>query len=276
MENDFSALRNLSQITILGGSPPGRLTRPEQRIWYPRRAMPEIRFLTVAVASSLSDVLPRIASAWSELGSSPQIRATSGASGTLARQIAAGAPIDVFLSAGEKEVRELLARGAARAETRVVFAGNSLVLTQLATARVRLKEFADLAHLPDGFRVALGNPDAVPAGRYARETLLKRGVYDLLREQNRLVFTGSVRQAADAVAQGNADAGLIFATDARGYKPLRVVCAARSGVDHAPIRYIAVVTRQTRGEVAAAGFVRFLRTAPARDILAGAGFTVPL
>ncbi|MBC8138210.1 MAG: molybdate ABC transporter substrate-binding protein [Fibrella sp.] len=235
--------------------------------------MPEKTVITVAAASSLAPILPALIAAWNREHQTT-IRPTFGASGTLLRQIVSGAPIDVFLSAGEKEANEMERLGAVRAGTRAVFAENRLVLAQAKSARAGLTAWGDLLRLPPGFRIALGKPDTVPAGRYAKETLQKRGLYETLQRQGRLVFTGTVRQAADAAATGNVNAALIFATDVRADKRLRTVQTAKAGVDHKPIRYIAIVTKQARNESEASLFVRFLRSEPAKRIMTVAGFAV--
>ena len=178
--------------------------------------------LTVAAASSLAPILPALVAVWHREYETA-IRPTFGASGTLLRQIVVGAPIDVFLSAGEKEANELAALGAIRPATRAVFAENRLVLAQPKSARVRLANWADLLKLP--------------AGRYVHETLRKRGIYATLERQNRLVFTGTVRQAAAAAATGNVDAALVFATDGRADPRLRIVQTVRSGTDPMFLRF---------------------------------------
>ncbi len=228
--------------------------------------------LTVAAASSLAPILPALVVAWNR-DNETVIRPTFGASGTLLRQIAAGAPVDVFLSAGEKEVNELVTRGAARPATRTRFAENRLVLAQLITISARIEVWSDLVKIV-GYRVALGKPDTVPAGRYAKEVLEKHRVYAALQARNSLVFTGTVRQSADAAAMGNVNAALIFATDVRADPRLSTVLVAKPGVDHTPIRYVAVVTKQSRREGEASRFVAFLRSDSAKRVLAGAGFRV--
>lgn len=234
--------------------------------------MPETT-LTVAAASSLVTALPKLIAVWNR-DHKTVIRPTFGASGTLLRQISAGAPIDVFLSASEKEADELMKSGGARPATRTVFAENRLVLAQSRAISMRPMDWANLLKFPATYRIALGKPDTVPAGRYARETLQKHNLYAVLQSRRSLVFTGTVRQAADAAATGNVNAALIFATDVRADSRLSVVFTAKPGVDHAPIRYIAIVTKQARNETEAGLFLQFLRSEPARRVLKSAGFVV--
>jgi ABC-type molybdate transport system substrate-binding protein len=104
--------------------------------------------------------------------------------------------------------------------------------------------------------------------------LQKRGVYMVLQRRNSLVFTGTVRQAADAAATGNVSAALIFATDVRADSRLGIVLTAKPVVDHSPIVYVAIATRQTRVEAEVARLLRFLRSEAAKRVLTGAGFRV--
>lgn len=237
--------------------------------------MKERPVLTVAAASSLAPILSRLIAAWDKQPAregATTIRPTFGASGTLLRQITAGAPIDIFLSAGEKEVDALLKGDAARPATHTRFAENRLVLAQPAVISQRPLDWKILKTFPAGYRIALGKPDTVPAGRYAKETLEKRGLYAALLARRSLVFMGTVRQAADAAASMNVNAALVFATDVRADPRLRIVLTAKPGVDHSPIRYVAIVTKQARSVAEAERFVRFLRSAPARRVLKAAGF----
>lgn len=240
--------------------------------------MPEKNVITIAAASSLAPVLPHLLAAWNKQKQPTQrvaARPTFGASGTLLRQIAAGAPIDIFLSAGEKEVDDLIKRGAVRRETRVPFAENRLVLTQRSVSEWRPLAWSDLAGSPTRYRIALGKPDTVPAGRYAKETLQKHGVYDTLLAQKRLVFTGTVRQAADAAATGNVNAAIVFATDVHADPRLNTILTAKPGIDHKPIRYVAILTKQVRSKTEASSFLQFLRSEPAKRVLTEAGFQIP-
>ncbi|MES1227949.1 MAG: molybdate ABC transporter substrate-binding protein, partial [Armatimonadota bacterium] len=103
--------------------------------------------------------------------------------------------------------------------------------------------------------------------------LTKRGVWDILFRTKRLVLVGSVRQALDATVSGNADAAIVFATDARADQELvRVDAMATPGRDHDPIRYVAAVTQQAQDKNASRLFIAYLKGRSARSILAEAGF----
>jgi molybdate transport system substrate-binding protein len=222
-------------------------------------------------------VLPKIGAAFGDASKTPvQIRFSFAASGTIERQISAGAPIDVFVAAGDKEIDDLTKTNALVVGTRTVFATNRLVLIQPKGAERLLNDFASLPSLPDGSHIVMGNPDTVPAGRYAKEVLTKCGVWDTLVTRNLLVFVGSVRQALDAADSQNADAALVFATDARvELSRVRVDAVAVPVRDHDPIRYVAAVTQQAQDKDTATAFVAFLAGKAASRILDDAGFLPP-
>jgi molybdate transport system substrate-binding protein len=153
--------------------------------------------------------------------------------------------------------------------SRLNFASNRLVL--IAPLRSRLRGWEDLRP-PSVRRVALANPDSVPAGRYAKETLTRRGLWNVV--QSKSVFGENVRQTLTYVASGDVDAGVVFATDAQIDKDkVRVAQQATPGKDHSPIVYPAAVVRGAPNAGAARRFVIFLRGPVAQSILARYGFS---
>jgi molybdate transport system substrate-binding protein len=206
------------------------------------------------------------------------VRFNFAASGVLLQQIMQGAPADVFASAAVKEMDVLNAAGRIEPATRIVFARNQLVLivpqnSALGRASTKPWGWYSLAD-PGVRRVALSNPESVPSGRYARQLLERQGVWP--RVQNKAIFGENVRQTLTYVATGDADAGIVFATDAR-HESRRVRVLARSvpGRDHEPIVYPAAVVRDAPNAAAARRFVRFLRSGVAQAILRRHGFLPP-
>jgi molybdate transport system substrate-binding protein len=223
--------------------------------------------ILVSAASSLADAMDEIAAAFSgETGTA--VRINFGASGALQRQIEQGAPVDVFASASTKEVDALQGAGRVEGASRVAFAGNRLVLIVPVGSRIRRWE--DLRQ-PSVRRLAISNPDSVPSGRYARETLTRRGLWAAV--QPKTILGENVRQTLKYVADGNVDAGIVFATDAAIEKRrVRAVAEARGGRDHAPIVYPAAVVTGSRNAASARRFVRYLRGRAAQRILRRHGF----
>jgi molybdate transport system substrate-binding protein len=225
--------------------------------------------ILVAAASSLTDVLKEIAAAFQKANPRIRIRFTFGASGTLLQQIQAGAPVDVFISASPKEMDTLEKAGRLLAGTRANIAGNRLVLIVPASGS-RVTGWVSLVSAPG--RIALSNPDSVPSGRYARETLTRRKLWDAVAKKG--VYGGNVRQTLAYVAGGNVAAGVVFATDAKiEARRVRVVATATPGKDHAPIVYPASILGSSRQSNAARRFLTYLRTPAAQAVFRRFGFT---
>jgi molybdate transport system substrate-binding protein len=225
--------------------------------------------IIVSAATSLTDAMTRIGRDFSKQNPGATVRFNFGATGALQRQIENGAPADVFAAAGAKEMDVLARAGRIEPATRIDFTGNRLVL--IVPLKSAIRKWDDLAGTGVR-RVALSNPDSVPSGRNARETLERRHLW--LAVQPKAVFGQNVRQTLAYVARGEVDAGIVFASDAaieRGR--LRVAQFAVPGLDHAPIVYPAAVVAGSRHAALAKRFVAFLRSPVAQADLASVGFT---
>ncbi|HEY7461657.1 MAG TPA: molybdate ABC transporter substrate-binding protein [Gemmatimonadota bacterium] len=226
--------------------------------------------LTVSAAISLKESLTQIADAFEAANPGVTVSLNLGASGDLQRQIEAGAPVDVFISAASAQMDALESRGGVDPRTRRDVACNSLVVVAPVDASSGPGSLADLEKTE---HIALGNPKTVPAGQYAKQALESAGLWTRL--QPRLVFAENVRQALDYVARGEAEAGFVYATDA-GVIPDQVRVAFE--VDPAayePIRYPAAVVAGTRQRELARRFVEFLSGAEATAALEQRGFSLP-
>jgi molybdate transport system substrate-binding protein len=223
--------------------------------------------LTVSAASSLSNAFAELGRAYESTRPQDKVELNFAASDVLLRQIEHGAPADVFASADEATMDAAAARGLLDTATRRDFAGNALVVIVAAgvAAPTSLGALSAAAYP----RIAIGNPDSVPAGRYARQALIRDGLWQSLQAQ--VVPTQNVRQALDYVARGEAQAGFVYATDAaiRRDKVRVALTVALSP----PVRYpIAAVAHSAHAE-AARRFIDFIVSAPAQAVLARYGFT---
>lgn len=230
------------------------------------------RDLTVFAAASLTEVLQEVGRAYTARTRAP-VRFSFAASSTLARQIESGAPAGAFISADQEWMDYLAARSLIAASSRVDVVSNSLVLVAPADSRLQLAMapgFALAQALGRNGRLATGDPQTVPAGRYARVALTSLGVWDSVA--TRIIAADNVRTALNFVALGEAPLGIVYATDARGNDKVRVVGTFPAGT-HEPITYPAAAT--TRGGADAAGFVEFLRSEEARVIFRRHGFGIP-
>jgi molybdate transport system substrate-binding protein len=204
---------------------------------------------------------------YGQLTPGTRVTASYGGSGTLAQQIERGAPADVFLSSASKPMDALEAKGLLAAGTRADLLRNRVVLVVPAGASGP-EGFAALAD-PKWKRIALGDPASVPAGDYGRQVLESLKLWSAL--QTRLLLAKDVRQALAYVETGNADAGIVYATDARSSRAVRVAEEAPAGT-HAPVVYPVAALKESRMPAAALAFVRYLESAGAREVFARYGF----
>lgn len=223
--------------------------------------------LTVSAASSVADVIDEAGRAWAKAGGAG-VRVNAGGSNVLARQIAAGAGVDVFVSADHAQMQVADKSGRlAPGSIRDLLSNTLVVVVPPGSARPALQP-GDLA-APGISRIALGNPNSVPAGVYARQWLERAGLWTAVA--GKVVPTLSVRAALAAVRAGRVDAGVVFATDARTMPEVGVAYEV-AGPGAPDIKYPVAVVRGSR-EAAAASFVEFLFSPAAREIFTRAGFT---
>src|SRR5687768_7466112 len=222
----------------------------------------------VFAAASLTNALEELANQWQRAGH-PRPVLAFGASSTLAKQVEAGAPADLFASADRTWMDYLDARGRIDRVSRIDLLGNTLVLIAPRGRRFN-------ATMQPGFRIAdafkgrlcTGEPEVVPAGIYAKQSLEKLGWWKPL--QARIVGTDDVRTALAFVERGECGAGIVYATDARISDEVRVVGVFPAG-SHAPIVYPFAAT--TRARPQARGFLAFLRGEAAAKVFRRHGFT---
>ncbi len=214
--------------------------------------------LIVLAAASLTDALNEIGPAFSA-ATHRGVKLSYAASSALAKQVEAGAPADVFMSADTDwmdylQTRKLIDRG-----TRRNVLGNRLVLISPAdsTVTIRIAPHFALAKLLGEGRLATGNPDSVPVGRYAKVALTNLGVWSLV--QDHIAAADNVRAALALVARGEAPLGIVYRTDALVEKKVRIVAEFPKG-SHDPITYPAATL--AKAHEGAADFVKFL-AAPA-------------
>jgi molybdate transport system substrate-binding protein len=219
--------------------------------------------LLVLAASSLADVLPELASRWTESGHG-EIRFSFDATSRLAPQAASGARADVFVAADDHWVRWLVARGVAEPMSARVIARNELVAV--------VPRGSPAPTGPDALRgmdrIAVGGEN-VPVGRYAREALVAEGVWDEV--SGRVVSGGSARGVLEWVARGEVPAGIVYRTDALA-EPDVEVAFAFDDARHPPVRYWAAPLASGSSAATAANFVAFLGGPESASVLSSSGF----
>jgi molybdate transport system substrate-binding protein len=223
--------------------------------------------LTISVAASVQDAMKDVQVAYQEAAPHVTITYNFGSSGSLAQQIAQGAPVDVFLSASQKWMDDLEAKGEMTSGSRQDLLQNAMVLI-VPLDKADITDFKDFESDAVG-KIAIGEPESVPAGQYAKEVLTALNLFDAI--QPKLVFGKDVRQVLAYVETGNVDAGLVYATDAQVSDQVQVIATAPAAT-HTPIVYPVAVVEDSDHQAAAQAFVDFLSSEPAVAIFQGYGF----
>ncbi|WP_373740589.1 molybdate ABC transporter substrate-binding protein [Neisseria sp.] len=226
--------------------------------------------LTVSAAASLGNAFKEIAAQYGQKNPHVKIRLNTAGSGVLLQQMVRGAPVDVVAFADQETMRQALAKNAVDAKTHKTFALNSLVVAAPANSPHTLGRLNGLASPAFG-RIALGNPNGVPAGRYAKAALEKAGVWTAV--QPKAVITQNVRQSLDYIARGEVDAGFVYRTDAllmkNKVKILHTVATTE------PVRYPIAVAAQSKNKAEAQRFADYVLSAHGQNVLAKYGFRKP-
>ncbi len=223
--------------------------------------------LVVFAAASLKSALDAAAAKFHESGG-PEVSLNYGGSLGLARQLAAGAPADVFISADEPSMDA--ASAAIRPQTRIDFLTNHLVVVAPGTAPFDKLDLTAKAFETalGGSRLSTGEVKTVPVGRYAKESLTKLGLWDVV--EPKLAMTDNVRSALEFVARGEAALGIVYLSDAHAEPRVKIV-AQLPDDSHAPITYPLAVTAVSKTP-AAEKFVAFLRGDAAAPLFTAQGF----
>lgn len=226
----------------------------------------------VLAASSLQEALEEAADHWVAQGHPRPLLSFAGTP-ALARQVEAGAPADLFVSADAQWMDTLAAKRLIVADSRVVLATNRLVIVAPKYSAVTFDAVRgmDLAAALGGGQLAMADPQAVPAGRYGKQALASLGAWDGVA--GRIAGSENVRAALALVARGEAPLGLVYATDALADPRVRVV-ATLPAESHAPIVYPAarLATSENRD---AQGFLGYLASPEGQAIFRGHGFGAP-
>jgi molybdate transport system substrate-binding protein len=228
--------------------------------------------VTLSVAISMKDAVEELGRGFMAARPGVTLRYNVGSSGELQKQIEAGAPVDLFISAAPRQMDELQAKSLIVASTRRVFARNVLTIVKPNDSKVDIAKPADLLDAKVT-KIVVGNPKTVPAGQYAEESLKALGLWDRLRPK--LVFAENVRQALDYVARGEVDAGFVYTTDAVT-RAKQVKEALRPPEDtYRPVLYPAAVVAASKHAALAQVYLDLLTSAEGRAVLARLGFQPP-
>lgn len=227
--------------------------------------------LVVFAAASLKNAIDAVDASWkSDTGK--ETIASYGASNALARQVEAGAPADVFISADLAWMQYLSDKKLVAEDTNVKLLGNEIVLVapKDSTAEARIAPGFVLDRVIGDGKLAMCDVKAVPAGKYGKAALEKLGVW--ARVESKVAQAENVRAALKLVATGEAVAGIVYATDAKAEPKVKVLGTFPAG-SHPPIVYPAAALSGSKNPDAAA-YVKYLQSAKAKAIFEAQGFVV--
>lgn len=226
--------------------------------------------ILVSAAASLGNAMQAVGDQFQ--ADHPDIRVifNFAASGALLQQIAHGAPVDVFASANQAFMNRAEKQNLIRTETRCNFVRNTLVLAVPAGSTTGIQDLTDLVDAPQ-LRISIGDPETVPAGRYARQALQRIDLWDKLR--NRLILATSVRQVLDYLRRDEIDAGLVYNTDVRiAGKTVRPIKAVATDD---PIVYCIATTTASSRPASGQRFIDYLLSDKGSMELTTFGFERP-
>lgn len=223
--------------------------------------------LTVSAAASLKDVLTEIQKVY-ETGDK-KVVFNFGGSGSLQNQIENGAPVDVFISAAKKQVEELDKKNFLVKGSQVEIVKNDVVLIVPKSSKVNIKDYMGLTDKKIKV-IGIGEPSSVPAGQYAMEIFKYIGIDSKI--SSKLVYGKDVRTILSWVESENADAGIVYKTDAMLSDKIKIIAKA-SDESHKPVVYPAAIIADTKSLNESKKFIEFLKSKKAQSIFIKFGFT---
>lgn len=229
--------------------------------------------LLISVAASLQDSMLALQPDFEKQNPTLKLTFNFAASGTLQKQIEQGAPADLFVSAGSKQMKALVDKGLVESMNQTPLLANDLVMVMPINSTIKLAKATSKELTKDEFKsVALGIPETVPAGTYAKQTLDYLGLYDKLKPK--LVQAKDVRQVLTYVETGNADAGFVYRTDALTSKKVKIVLTIASWA-HDEIVYPEGIVKETKHPDEAKLFYQYLQGKEATAVFVQYGFKLP-
>lgn len=226
--------------------------------------------LTISAAASMQDSLNTIKKKFEEEHPDITLTFNFGSSGALQQQIAQGAPVDLFFSAAQDKLDLLVDDGLIKESDHIDLVKNNLVLITNKQSNVTINRFADLETL-DKEKIAIGIPESVPAGNYAKETLQTLHIWEKVQEN--IITAKDVRQVLSYVETNNVAAGIVYGTDTKTSDSVEVVATAEES-SHSPIVYPIGIIKDSKNYEAAKTFYDYLQTPTSLKVFEEDGFIV--
>lgn len=222
--------------------------------------------LNISAAASLQEAMVELEKEFKNINPDVKLTVNLGSSGSLMQQIQEGAPCDLFISAGAKQMDALVEDGTVEKDAVKTLLTNDLVLVAAKGEKV---DSLDALKADDVEKIAIGDPESVPAGKYAKEVLDNTKLYDNVKDK--LVLAKDVKEVLSWVQKGNADVGFVYLSDATGVDDVDVVLTTDDD-SHSEIAYPVAVLKDSKQAKVAQKFEDFLLSDKAQNILEKHGF----
>ena len=227
--------------------------------------------INLAAAASLKNVYDeKLIPMFQKQYPNVKVTPTYASSGDLQTQIENGLKADIFMSAANKQMNKLIEEGYIDNSTNKQFLENKVVLIVPANSTSNITSFNDLANMSG--HIAIGDPESVPAGQYAKEVFTNLGIWN--STESKLSLGKDVTEVLNQVAQGSADCGVVYSTDAKSNDGVKVICEAPAGSLNTSVIYPVAELKNTTNPDAANAFMDFLQTKEAKDVFVEYGFTI--
>lgn len=263
-------MQRKSLITLISGFLVALLLAVGIKVIAPVPANAQTSTLLIAAAASLQDALEELDPIFERTNTNIKVNYNFAASGPLQQQIEQGAPVDIFISAAERQMNALQEKNLLLQGTRRNILTNNLVLVVPRNSTLGLRGFRQLTDSRVR-RISVGEPRSVPVGQYAEELFRNLGILEQLRPK--FVYGNSVRNVLAAVESGNSDAGVVYTTDARISDRVTQVATAPSNL-HSPIVYPMAIIAASRNQPAARTYAQFLSSSQAQAVFRRYGFGI--
>lgn len=226
--------------------------------------------LTISAAASLTAAMGEIKTLYAKEKSNVTINYNFGASGALEQQIEQGASADLFFSAATKQMDILQKKGLIIDDTKVDLLGNTVVLVVKSDSTLAISDFKNLGNT-EIKKIALGEPKTVPVGQYSEEILKSLNKLDKIKA--RVVYGKDVKEVLTWVETGNVDAGIVYGTDAKSSKKVKVVAEAGKDLYKTPVVYPVAVIKANKNVDDTKAFLKFLSSDKAKEVFVKYGFS---
>ncbi|MFT5872715.1 MAG: molybdate transport system substrate-binding protein [Clostridium sp.] len=225
--------------------------------------------LTISAAASLTEVMGEIKTLYKVEKPNVTLNYNIAGSGTLQKQIEQGADVDLFFSAGIKQMDVLQKKGLLIDDTKVNLVGNSIVLIVKNDSILDISDFKDATD-DEIVKIALGEPKTVPVGQYCEEVFTSLNILDKIKAK--AVYAKDVKEVLTWVETGNVDAGVVYGTDAKVSKKVKVVSIASADLYKTPVEYPAAIIKSSKNVEDTKTFLKFLSSDKAKEVFTTYGF----